>query len=85
MRHEDFVADPERVVRQILDCCRLLGLQPPDFTLQLTVGVPLQGNRVTRSQTLRLKGGADSPRAAGADGCAASAADGRALATAARG
>ena len=60
VRHEDFVADPQLVVRQILDCSRSTA-SVPDFTQQLTVGVPLQGNRVTRSDTLRLKGGTDSP------------------------
>jgi hypothetical protein len=59
VRHEDFVVDPQGVVRQILDCSGSPAT-PPDFT-DLDVGLPLQGNRVTRSQTLRLKPGAESP------------------------
>lgn len=58
VRHEDFVADPEGTLRQILDLggCPVAAL--PDLT-KLAVGVPLQGNRVTRSQTLSLKRGAE--------------------------
>jgi hypothetical protein len=60
VRHEDFVADPEAVVSQVLTCCEVPDRTLPDFTV-LDVGVPLQGNRVTRGQTLSLKHKADSP------------------------
>ena len=53
VRHEDFVADPGAVVRQILDfseCPAAL----PDFTA-LDSGLPLQGNRVSRSDVISLK------------------------------
>ncbi len=55
VHYEDFVADPERVIRQILDCCDSPA-EPPNFNA-LQVGLPLQGNRVSRSQTLSLKRG----------------------------
>ena len=58
VHHEDFVADPEGIVRQILDLGGCPAVAPPDLT-KLAVGVPLQGNRVTRSQTLSLKRGAE--------------------------
>jgi hypothetical protein len=54
LRYEDFVVDPEGVVRQILACAESPSAPPADFT-ELTVGVPFQGNRVIRSKTLSLK------------------------------
>jgi hypothetical protein len=60
VRHEDFVADPGAVVSQILECCELPDRTLPDFTA-LDIGLPLQGNRVTRGQTLSLKRRVDSP------------------------
>jgi sulfotransferase family protein len=60
LRHEDFVADPGAVVRRVLDCTGCPAAELPDFTA-LRVGVPLQGNRVTRGQTLSLKRTADAP------------------------
>jgi sulfotransferase family protein len=60
VRHEDFVADPGAVVRQILECCEAPDRTLPDFSA-LDVGLPLQGNRVTRGQRLSLKRTADSP------------------------
>jgi hypothetical protein len=60
VRHEDFVTDPEAVVRQILACCEAPDRTLPDFGA-LDIGLPLQGNRVTRGQTLSLKRKADSP------------------------
>lgn len=58
VRHEDFVADPEGIVRQILDCADSRATALPDFT-DLDTGLPLQGNRVTRSQKLSLRRTAD--------------------------
>jgi hypothetical protein len=58
VRYEDFIADPEGVVRQILQSSGCPAATLPDFT-SLDVGVPLQGNRVTRSRTLALKGKTD--------------------------
>ncbi len=60
VRHEDFVADPAAVVGQILECCDVADRTLPDFTA-LDIGLPLQGNRVARGQTLSLKHKADSP------------------------
>jgi hypothetical protein len=54
VRYEDFVADPGGVVRQILDCSDSSAATLPDFG-SLDTGFPLQGNRVTRSETLSLK------------------------------
>jgi hypothetical protein len=47
LRHEQFVSDPQNVIRQILD---RLGspAELPDFT-SLRTGYPLQGNRFLRS------------------------------------
>ncbi len=59
LRYEDFVTDPEGVVRQILACAESPAAPPSDFT-NLNVGVPFQGNRVIRSQTLSLKRETDS-------------------------
>ncbi|HEV7584945.1 MAG TPA: sulfotransferase [Solirubrobacteraceae bacterium] len=47
LRHEQFVADPENVVRQILDRVGSPA-EMPDFT-SLETGYPLQGNRFLRS------------------------------------
>jgi Sulfotransferase family len=60
VRHEDFVADPGAVVTRILDCCNATDTTVPDFAA-LDVGLPLQGNRVTRGATLSLKRSADAP------------------------
>jgi hypothetical protein len=60
VRHEDFVADPEGVLRQILHCCDSSAL-PPDLT-SLHTGVPFHGNRLIRSEVVAL-----SPRTATPD------------------
>jgi hypothetical protein len=63
LRYEDFVADPGAIVRQILDMCSCPAGRLPDFGA-LQIGVPLQGNRLSRSRTLSLKDSADPvPRA----------------------
>lgn len=54
VRYEDFVADPEGVIRQILKRSDCPAASLPDFE-ELTTGLPLQGNRVSRSQTVSLK------------------------------
>jgi hypothetical protein len=53
VRYEDFIHDSEGVIGRILACSGVSGAEPPDFT-SLRTGVPLQGNRVTRSRTLSL-------------------------------
>jgi Sulfotransferase family len=66
VRYEDFVADPAGVVRQVLDLAGCPSASLPDFDA-LAVGVPLQGNRVTRLRTLALtRGGAPVRRSPGA-------------------
>jgi hypothetical protein len=53
VRHEDFLADPAGVTRQILE---MLGAdaQLPDLGA-LTVGAPLQGNQLIRSDTVAIR------------------------------
>jgi Sulfotransferase family len=60
VRYEEFIADPGGVVRRILDTSGCSTVSLPDFT-SLDVGLPLQGNRVTRTEKLSLKESADSP------------------------
>jgi hypothetical protein len=52
LRHEDFLAEPEHVLRQILD---FAGSQAPipDLTA-LRTGFPIQANRLIRSETVSL-------------------------------
>ena len=53
LRHEQFVSDPENVIRQILDRLGSAAVLP-DFT-SLRTGHPLQGNRFLRdSETIAL-------------------------------
>jgi Sulfotransferase family len=59
VRHEDFVADPQAVVRDILDT--MGSAAPlPDFTA-LETGVAFQGNRIARSERVSLNGSAPRP------------------------
>jgi hypothetical protein len=58
VRYEDFVADPARVLRQILELSGSSTKTLPDFRA-LDTGVPLQGNRVSRSNELSLKPSSD--------------------------
>ncbi len=52
VRHEDFLADPAGVISDIL--ARSGGSSPmPDFTA-LDTGIPFQGNRVARNETVAL-------------------------------
>jgi hypothetical protein len=53
LRHEAFLADPEGVLRQILD---LVGstAEIPDLT-SLQVGTPLEGNRLLRTKVIALR------------------------------
>ncbi len=59
MRHEEFVEDPGGAVRQILN---LVGCADavPDLTA-LRTGVPLQGNRLLKSEVVSLNGDAAPP------------------------
>ncbi len=54
VRYEDFIADPAGVMRQILERSGCAAASLPDFTA-LAIGLPLQGNRVSKSQLLSLK------------------------------
>jgi hypothetical protein len=54
VRYEDFVDDPGGVLRQILELSGSSTKTLPDFGA-LDTGVPLQGNRVSRSNELSLK------------------------------
>ncbi len=53
LRHEEFVTDPERAVRAILE---MLGSDAalPDFS-RLNVGAPIEGNRLIRTETIALE------------------------------
>jgi hypothetical protein len=58
VRYEQFLADPTATLAAILAMAGVELDPPPDFDA-LRVGMPLQGNRVTRSKTLTLKVGTD--------------------------
>jgi hypothetical protein len=60
VRYEDFIADPERVLGDILGQVGAERL-PPDFSA-LRTGVPFQGNRLIRSETIALQRGAPAKR-----------------------
>lgn len=61
LHYEQFISDPERVLRQILDFAGS-GAALPDLNA-LRVGVPLEGNRLIRSDTIALKrSNAETPR-----------------------
>ena len=56
LRYEDFIADPEGVLRQILDMC---GSTAPIPDLErLSTGLTIQGNRLLRQEQVALKRGA---------------------------
>jgi Sulfotransferase family len=61
VRHEDFLADPDGVLRQILDRTGSAA-RVPDLTA-LQTGSPLQGNRfLKRSEVIALRGPGAPPR-----------------------
>jgi hypothetical protein len=60
LRHEDFLADPEGVLRQILDRAGS-DAEIPDLAA-LETGFPLFGNRLIKSETVALKRRAKRPR-----------------------
>lgn len=60
LRHEDFLADPEGALRQILDCAGS-DAEIPDLAV-LKTGFPLFGNRLIKSETVALKRRAKRPR-----------------------
>ncbi len=60
VRHEDFLADPAGVLRQILDRAGCEDAVPDLRALR--VGVPIEGNRMISNETIALR-----PGAAGAD------------------
>jgi Sulfotransferase family len=53
VRHESFIADPEGVLRQVVDSLGT-GVALPDLTA-LRAGVALQGNSLIMSQTIAVK------------------------------
>jgi hypothetical protein len=53
LRHEDFLANPDAVLRQILDWSGSSAALP-DLT-SLRTGIPLHGNRLIRSSVVALK------------------------------
>jgi len=53
LRHEDFLADPERELRRILDLSHS-DAAIPDLS-ELSTGFPIQGNRLIRSDVVALK------------------------------
>lgn len=59
LRYEDFVADPEGVLGQILDWMGL-SATPPDLTA-LNSGMAFHGNRLLGSEVVALRGDAASP------------------------
>jgi hypothetical protein len=62
LRHEDFLADPEGVLRDIL--ARVGSPSPiPDLSA-LSTGVPIQGNRLIRSDVVALESGGGERHAA---------------------
>jgi hypothetical protein len=65
LRNEDFIADPESMMRHILDWVDV-SASLPDLT-HLNTGIPFQGNRLLRTETLALRGAANSvpPRSCG--------------------
>jgi Sulfotransferase family len=59
VRHEDFLADPERVVRQILD---LTGSSAPTPDIgSLDTGIAFQGNRLLAAETISLRRTSEPP------------------------
>ncbi|HEY4997384.1 MAG TPA: sulfotransferase [Solirubrobacteraceae bacterium] len=52
VRHEDFLADPARVIGEILSLCGSAA-RPPDFSA-LHTGVPFHGNRLINSSVVAL-------------------------------
>jgi hypothetical protein len=59
LRHEDFIANPERVLTRVQECIDTApGL--PDLR-SLTTGIPFQGNRLLRSEVLALRRGVGPP------------------------
>ncbi len=54
VRHEDFVSDPQRVLKDIFECVGSSSRMPNFSALQ--TGVPFQGNRVARSEVVSLNG-----------------------------
>jgi hypothetical protein len=59
LRHEDFLADPEGVLRSLLAHLDSLS-DVPDLT-RLSTGFPLQGNRLIDSDVVALKRSTDRP------------------------
>jgi hypothetical protein len=59
VRHETFVADPQGTLREILDCIESVA-ELPDFA-ELRTGAPFQGNRVARSDVVKLNASTSRP------------------------
>ncbi len=59
LRHEDFLADPEGVLRDILDRLGSAAATPDLRTL--STGIPLRGNRLISSETVALEAKIERP------------------------
>ncbi len=59
LRYEDFVADPPRALRRVLEQVGSSAAPPP--LEELGTGLAFQGNRVLRTPTVALKARADAP------------------------
>ncbi len=60
VRHEEFLADPQAVVAQILERAGC-SASTPDLA-RLSTGLPFQGNRLVRSDVVALEHGARKPQ-----------------------
>lgn len=60
LRNEDFIADPEGVLRAVLDCCESSAALPELTSLR--TGIAFQGNRLLRSgEVIALRNAIDAP------------------------
>jgi len=59
LRHEDFVADPEGILRDVLD--RVGSPAAIPHLTSLRTGIPFHGNRLIRSDVIALRGDASRP------------------------
>jgi len=59
LRYEDFIADPELMMRHILDWVDVSAPLPDLGSLE--TGIPFQGNRLLESEVIALDGGVASP------------------------
>jgi hypothetical protein len=53
LHYEDFIADPQRVLRHLLAWADIS--DPPSTLTHLAVGIPFQGNRLLQEATITLR------------------------------